>query len=69
MSVHLALLPEQVLVRKKWDIARTLAGEDVTEEVIFDILQDYFKGKVKRLELDFGGRALVFLKDGEMLLF
>ncbi len=65
-SVHLALLPEQVLVRNKWDIARTLAGEDVTEEVIFDILQDYFKGKVKRLELDFGGRALVFLKDGEM---
>ena len=66
VDVHLELLPEQILVRDKWNIASALAGEEVTEEAIHKYLKEYFKGKIRRLELDFGGRALVFLKDGEM---
>ena len=66
VGVHLELLPEQILLKNKWNTAYVLAGEDVTEEAIHQYLREYFQGKLRRLELDFGGRALVFLKDGEL---
>ncbi len=66
VMVPLEVLPKRLLLRDKWNIASELEGEDVTEEVIHKYLEEYFKGKLNRLELDFDRRSLVFLKDGEL---
>ncbi len=64
----LALLPVQVFVKYRWRNPDILTGEDVTQDAIWELLQRYFQGSqggIQRLELDFGNRALVFLKDGD----
>ena len=66
VEVSLEVLPKRLLLRDKWNIASELEGEDVTVEAIDKYLQEYFKGRLRRLELDFGRRSLVFLKDGEV---
>ncbi len=66
LRVHLALLPEAISVKDKWNLPRALEGEEVTQEAIRKLLQEFFQQKLLRLELNFGGRALVFLKDGQV---
>ncbi len=62
------VLPQRILILYTYGGSKVLEG--VEEETMLGFLRMYlrsfFEGKVRRLELDFGQRALIFLKDSDM---
>lgn len=56
------LLPGQILVRIPYHPEKVFSGEQVTEELIQDLLRQYFDHKINRLELAYGGHSLLFIR-------
>ncbi len=62
-QVVIELLPDQVLVKDRWGSPSALHKKQITEKNILTLLDHYFAGELKRLELAWTGRSLVFIQD------
>lgn len=62
-QVQIAVLPDQILVKDRWGTPSALHQKQVTRKNIFILLDQYFEGELKRLELAWTGRSLVFIRD------
>lgn len=67
VSLSMELLPVQVLVRIPSHPEKVLSGEEVTEELIQELLEAHFEQHLQRLELLYGGHSLLFIKEGGAL--
>lgn len=63
-ELYIELLPERIVLRNQWNSPSALAGEQVTEAVVRELFEKYFADKLNRLELVWGQRSLLFLKEG-----
>lgn len=68
VDVSPKVLPGRILAMYKYGRPEELDGaeDETTLGFLRHFLHLYFDGKIRRLELDFGGRALVFLKDSDL---
>ena len=64
LKLYLELLPEQMLVRGKWNMLFALSGEQVTQEKAEEMFDKYFQDEISRLELVWGNRSLLFIRNG-----
>ncbi len=65
IRISMAVLPKQVLVRMPYHPEKIISQEDITEETVLELLTEYFDEKLNRLELSYGGHALIFIKEGK----
>lgn len=64
-KTEMELLPVSVLIKNLWNVPGELNEDAITEERVREVLNRYFDGELNRVELAWGGRSLLFLKDGE----
>jgi len=62
LELYMELLPERILVRNQWNSPSAIDGEQVTEEAVKELFEKYFRDEANRLELVWGRRSLLFLK-------
>lgn len=62
LDVFMEILPSQILLKIPYHPEKALSGDQITEENIRLLLLEYFDGKIDRMELDYGGHSLLFLR-------
>lgn len=65
MNIIIEVLPDKILVEDLWGTPSILTEKQVTRNTILSLLKQYFEGMIKRIELAWAGRSLLFIKDGK----
>lgn len=65
VKASIEILPEQISFQNRWRQANVLTEEQVTEEALQELLEKFFDGGSRRLELSVKAGDLVFLNDGK----
>ncbi len=60
--VHMEFLPGRILVKAPCCPEKIIIGNEVTEAIICGLLEEYVQDQISRLELDYGGHSLLFLR-------
>lgn len=63
-DVTIELYPSEILLTDRWGTLSTFRGK-ITRQAIRELVEQYFEGMIKRLELAWGIGSLIFIRDGK----